>query len=41
MENKNRFEQIEEVLENQNIIFDAVKNLNERLVAIEEMTMKN
>ena len=28
--------QIEEVLENQNIIFDAVKNLNERLEAIEE-----
>ena len=36
MENKNRKDQIEEVLENQNYILDAIKNLNERLVVIEE-----
>ena len=32
---KNKKDQIEELLENQNFILDAVKNLNERLEAIE------
>ena len=33
---KNKKDQIEELLENQNFILDAVKNLNERLEAIEK-----
>ena len=36
MKNENIKDQVDEVLENQNYILDAVKNLNERLVAIEE-----
>ena len=36
MDKKFRKDQIEEILENQNYILDAVKNLDERLKAIEE-----
>ena len=36
MKNKSRKDQIEEVLENQNHILNAVKNLNERVLAIEQ-----
>ena len=36
MKNKSRKDQIEEVLENQNHILNDVKNLNERVLAIEQ-----